>query len=312
MIKVTIEIDTATGEVISGRQKAATPTTIGVVSSIKFTGQTLQQNLESAVSNATFAPAKDQQGYKEGDLTKLNKAVKDFNDRDLIVTVGGFVAYTAAVNNATTNFMSLTGGIPTSPPSNYKGGVSLESINTDPMIFNFLTTQNPIQLPPHNFLPTEIGLFYNRNAQMDWSTNPTEVNAWNSLVGGATNQAFSGGRDGHGNNDKSQYAHDLAAITAANPNIKALAISADPYFQDTMEDLIQACNTWIAAGALRYVCYPLQDYNNSHTKPTKGNSALYGPDLDAAYQQLGQRVNLYLTQGITGPVPAAIFLTRVV
>jgi hypothetical protein len=115
-----------------------------------------------------------------------------------------------------------------------------------------------------------------------------EVDDWNRQVG-TTTQVFTGGIDGGGDNNAAAYASDFPAIPAT---IKALVVSADPFFQDTKEALIVAANAWIAAAAAgvnRFVCYPSLSYANvTGTRPTSGYSILYGPDLVGAYYTLGQ------------------------
>jgi hypothetical protein len=312
MIKITIEIDTGS---FSRTHGPATPPptpvtkTIGFVSTIKVKNNSLQTNFESGVNNTNFTPKyKDAVGYKENDLSKLEAEITNFSGKDLIVTAGGLVAYEAASETTALPFLSLTGVTPTTHPANYKGGISLESYNTHVDRITFLTTLTPILNPATNYAITEIGLFYNGNAKMDWAATPVELNVWRGLVGVNT-QDFPGGRDGTKNNDKTKYPADLAAIPVG---IKALVISADPYFQDTMDDLVKACNDWIDAGAamqppiLRYVCYPSFMYSASNPVPTKKRSAVYGPDLNNAYNLLGQRVSQYLNQYIATGSTASV------
>jgi hypothetical protein len=282
MAKIKLEVDTEThqGSTQEARFLAA-PNKIGVVSTITMTGTVLETAFRSGVNDSTVSiKISHNAGYKSNNTQALNGAITGFNgSADLIVTAGGLVAYAAAVLTATKPFVSLFGAVPTNPPSLYRGGVSLESFGSNKDRIALLGTKA--------FGMQEIGLFCNQNSTM----NQDEIPDWNFQIG-ANNQVFTGGNDNNGNNNSGVYAADLAKIP---PAIRALVISADPFFQDSKQQLIQACNAWIATGAaaappiMRYICYPsLTHANIGGTPPTPTKATLYGPDLVTAYSLLGQ------------------------
>jgi len=70
----------------------------------------------------------------------------------------------------------------------------------------------------------------------------------------------------------------------SNLTTRAVIISADPYFQDSKEALIEAANKEPI-----FICYPLTNYRNNAGvhKPSAGRTLLYGPRLEAAITQMG-------------------------
>jgi len=68
-----------------------------------------------------------------------------------------------------------------------------------------------------------------------------------------------------------------------------VVVSADPFFKETMDELIDAANGWITQGKGRRICYPLLDYENptGKCKPAPGYT-LHGPILEEAYELLGR------------------------
>jgi hypothetical protein len=290
MAKIKIEIDTESTQDTRKVQFLAHPK-ISVISAISAT-PALKDSFNNGVNDSNvqvhFVP---NQGYKKNNISKLKTAVQNANSADLIATAGGLAAYEAASSEATISFVSVTGEVPSGPPDHFKGGVSLESSPSNSLRVSFLKTD-------FNFTVPEIGLFYNPNSYMT-----DEVDNWNNLVG-TTNQTFPGGNDSNGNNDKSAYATDFTAAKIPSA-IKALVISADPFFQDTKEQLIIAANAWIAAapsGVNRYVCYPTQEYANKNgTRPTAGRTTLFGPELANAYNLLGQVAKIALNAASGSP-----------
>lgn len=84
--------------------------------------------------------------------------------------------------------------------------------------------------------------------------------------------------------------------TFNNVTTKAAVISADPFFQDKKEALIQAANR-----SKTLMCYPLNNYrNNDGTSPDHG-SMTYGPNLEDAIQQMGTLAATCLQNAPTTP-----------
>jgi hypothetical protein len=127
---------------------------------------------------------------------------------------------------------------------------------------------------------------------------PTEMAAWVATGRGPVISA--GASPGMGpTNSAATYAPAFAAIEAAN--MQAVVVSADPFFKDTMDELIDAANRWLAGGEGRRIVYPLHDYQNSagKCKPSPGHT-LHGPDLRDAYEELGRTAAAFLAGQATG------------
>lgn len=280
MTKIKIEIDTesAAAGIMPGISVIA-GSKIGVVSSIALPNA-LENAFRNGVNNAAIdVKIRDNCSYKKNNLQKLENEIRHFsNTADVIATAGGLVAYKAALSAATKPFVSLAAELPPDPTGNFKGGVSLESYQSNKDRIDILTSLS--------FGLANIGLFYNPNSAM----NPNELSNWNGLVG-TQDQVFPGGVDSSGDNDATAYATDFGP-TKIPATIRALVISGDPFFQDTKAKLIPAANAWIAAASPdspRYICYPSLAYQNAGgTGPTAGRATLYGPDLPTAYSLLGQ------------------------
>jgi hypothetical protein len=297
MAKIKLDIDTDSIDQatkceirVLGKQK------IGVVSSISLDGTILDDSFRSGVNNYADVKIKDKCNYKKNHIEKLEQEIKTFNrTADLIATAGGLVAYNAAISApAEKRFVSLAADLP-DPTGLFMGGVSLESYQSNKKRIEILKSLS------FGFDSPNIGLVYNPNSAM----NEDEIKDWEFQIG-ASGQAFSGGVNNNGDNDENAYATDFGA-TKIPVAIRALVISADPFFQDTKQKLIAAVNAWIAAapdGITRYVCYPSLAYeNNGGTAPTKDRATLYGPDLPTAYSLLG---HIAVTVLKTGAAETAI------
>jgi len=280
MAKIKIEIDTESiGAAPTISVIAASK--IGVVSSIALPNA-LESAFKNGVNNSAIdVKIKDNCSYKKNSLQKLENEIRHFsNTADVIATTGGLVAYQAALSApATKPFVSLAAELP-APTGLFKGGVSLESYQSNKDRIGILTGLS------FGFGLANIGLFYNPNSAM----NPQELSNWSNLVGTA-NQAFPGGVNSSGDNDANAYATDFG-LTKIPATITALVISGDPFFQDTRAKLIAAANAWIAAGTagtVRYICYPALAYQSGGgISPTPNRATLFGPDLPTAYSLLGQ------------------------
>jgi len=249
--------------------KVVPPPKIGLVSTIKL-DQPLKNAFEAGLRSVGVTNANVQ--YKASvtyKRDKLKQEIENFNTtKDLIVTAGGLVAYEAANSYATTKFVSLVGGTPENPGGNFYGGVSLESYAADDSRIRYLVKSN------HANSADDVTLYYNPNSTMA----DAEMHNWSGALPVPAS----------GDNDPSVYADDLASIST-----NAVVISADPFFQDTKDPLIDAANN-----SGKYVCYPLQDYRNtlsgSAHRPKSGHASVYGPALTDPYTLLGQRAGLAL------------------
>jgi hypothetical protein len=205
------------------------------------------------------------QGYGMNLKGAISRIVPAGND--ILVTLGGLVSFVAALEYSRLDFISLVGGtvsvggdpFPAAGTRGVAGGyfrgcVSLETYASDPVRIHYLN-QN------FNYAQDQITLLYNPNSYMA----ATQVSYW------PTN-AQRGGVDGNGANNNSFFVSAFQKITTP-----AIVISADPFFYDNMQTLIDAANR-----SNKFICYPLQDYNNAALARRPGSGLLYGPSLLAS------------------------------
>jgi hypothetical protein len=193
----------------------------------------------------------------------------------LVVTVGGLIIFKVADNRSTKKFISLVGGQPDSHGNSFLGGVSLQSFKMNALRIDHLDELG--------FRKQEIGLFQNPNSDMA----DKERNRWR---GGEVRR---GGVDANGRNDPNTFANDLTLFASG---IKAIVISADPFFQREKDKLVAAANN-VAGSSGKYFCYPLQDYGGASPAPTPGKATLHGPTLSAPYRLLGVCASLVINSG---------------
>jgi hypothetical protein len=236
---------------------------VGVVSSISVTSAL--QNAIAKGGNFTLQQLSINGGLGY-DPVALQNAISQFNSDtniQVIITVGGSITYTAAaaVAGLAKPFVSVVGEEPADSATQCYGGVTLRSCQTD-------TDRIQKTLHGKGFQPTEIGLYY----------NPKSVMAENlSWPGGEVVAATVP-------NNKANYPGDLAQFSAG---IKAIVISADPFFQDTKDALTAA-----VGNITQYCCYSLQDFNGKHLK-----ASMHGPKLKEVYSLVGTLAANALTNG---------------
>ena len=216
-------------------------------------------------------------GYDKPTLRQKFLDLNGDNSVALVVTVGGLIIFKVADNRSTKSFISLVGGKPDSHGGSFLGGVSLQSF--------LMNTLRLDHLEDLGFRKQEVGLFQNPNSDMA----DKEKNRWR---GGEVRR---GGVDGNGNNDPNAFANDLTLFASG---IKAIVISADPFFQGAKDKLVAAANAVAAGPSGKYFCYPLQDYSGANPAPSPGKSTLHGPALAAPYRLLGVCASLVINSGI--------------
>jgi hypothetical protein len=260
---------------------------VGVVSSIAFSGTKLADAFQTGLSRPEiYMTIKDNCGYNPKSLHKGIHALNNDVHVGLIVTAGGLVVAQEAAKaiGATLPFISLIGGTPGDFPSvgqgYFRGGVSLETFAHNP--------HRVAHLKALGIPESKVCLLSNPNSFM----SPAETNAW--VAAGRGPVISAGASPGtEPANSVATYAPAFAAIEAAN--MQAVVVSADPFFKDTMDDLIDAANRWLAGGKGRRIVYPLHDYENGAGKcrPLAGHT-LHGPDLYEAYELLGKTAAEFL------------------
>ena len=315
MAKIRIDIDTESGNRDSittshrnsittshSARVASTVQYIGVVSTIPMT-ETLKSNFNdgiAAVGNsvAVKPPIRDDLGYKHQNTNKIDNWINRLSlTCDMIVTVGGVMAFESAATNARKPFMSVLGANPTTPyPAYCRGGIILNNVKayTDAVPRMVARFQNLQQ--------ADIALFYNPNN--DFSDDPNvkfldyELEWKGTVVKNRLNA--------QGDNDPLTFAQTFQNDIPAN--INALVVSADPFFQANREAFIVAANAWLGGAANRFICYPTSAYKNpGGTQPMANGSMIWGPDLDNAYYSVGQNAANYLKVLSTGVDLPAIF-----
>src|SRR5262249_26911526 len=116
MTKITVQIDTDAPSRYDDHGLLAPPpkkAKIGLVSSIAITAE-LEKAFKSGVNNdlIKILPKKPDLGYKKNDHSSLQDAIAKYIQKtDLLVTVGGAVAYEAAVEADVADFISLVGNV---------------------------------------------------------------------------------------------------------------------------------------------------------------------------------------------------------
>jgi hypothetical protein len=274
-------VSDASAKPVRRRHRRTSNPYIAVISSIAIDPSLLGTFTQQLPGGTTVTPYPSLT-YKKNKLARQIKKLDNDSACLLIVTVGGSVAYEVANAYLTDanqkHFISLVGSLPeaANQSSQLYGGVALKSAETNSFRITWLTNNAKFQ-------PNQITLLRNLNSEMRaresalWQGNECVVN---------------GGNDTNGDNSSATYAADFAKVSTP-----AVIISADPHFQDSKAQLIQAANTWGG-----YVCYPLQDYNSGAPTPTKG--VIIGPSLLDAYKTLGQHANMFLQAGASpGIVP---------
>ena len=285
MATIKLEIDTDT-EIRQGVQSSSMPTTkllskpMILVSTIKLS-QLFRKAFQDGANQTPL--------YYDGrDYDQIAAKIQQVNGTNrLIITGGGLIAFQAAQQYATQcNFVSLVGAEPTGNIGNCYGGVSLHSFDANSARVDYLVGLGRAR--------AGIGLFCNAHSPI----TQQEVQNWQNIAGVNQTIAYGGNMvdaQGHRHNDSSHYLNDL---NGADAGITTMIISADPFFQDTKEKLIEAANSWVALqpAGTRYVCYPFEEYSNvnGNHKPTHTTASWYGSSLEAAYGQLGTCAQLAL------------------
>jgi hypothetical protein len=236
---------------------------IGVISSISVTPALKAAIMKGGNFTAQQLSIQDGLGY---DQATLQGVISQFNNDaniEVIITVGGGITYAAAAAMAALAkpFVSVVGEGPATQALQCYGGVTLQSCQAD-------ADRIGKTLHGKGFQPTEIGLYF----------NPKSVMAENvSWLGGQVIAATVP-------NDEANYPGDLAQFSAG---IKAIVISADPFFQDTKDALTVAVNN-----TNLYCCYSVQDFNGKHLK-----ASMHGPKLKEVYSLVGTLAANVLTNG---------------
>lgn len=267
------------------------PQGIGVLSSIPFNNTRLQTAFEAGLaSRGIYFNIRDGNGmglgYDPGVLQNNLQILNSDGNVGLIVAVGGSITHAAAmqsVGGAVLPFISIVGGrfglFPGLNTGQFRGGTSVESVSRDGQRIDDLKARFNINTND------EICLLYNTNSAM----SPNE-----SLLLNRSHPITVGQNTA---NPRNVFDQAFTAISnMRNPSIKAVLVSADPWFTQRAGDLVPAANHWVSIlPAQRAVCYPLQDYLLQN--PTPRRRLLRGPSLEKVYKNLGKQAKNILAGG---------------
>jgi hypothetical protein len=266
---------------------------IGVISTIAYSNTDLERNFKRGVANDAWcdvATALDSRGYDLSPNGQLAAAVRTFSNNasvGLIVTVGGTISAESALQFASKPFVSLIGGTTSGFPgtiaANFYGGVTLDTATRNDIRFSNLIGSR------HNFRPSEICLLSNPTGVIA----PTETSQWSQH------------KDNRGRILKASNDAEIMQRFAEfrqDQTLRAMIVSADPFFQDHKDVLISEANN-----SSKHVCYPLQIYanNGGHHLPHGGRHTLHGPKLATAYFSLGQKAAAVIRGGTPSTLDTA-------
>jgi hypothetical protein len=276
MTKIAIHIDTEDSRSFDDAQsrRPRSANKVGLLSTIPISPAQFAGFANGFGSPSSSIPKADNLTYAPGAIRQGKNTLKNFpHNCNVLAVTGGLAAYTA-IFAETDNppFVCLVGQVPDLHTlGNCSGGISTDGWRSNKAKRDYLIAKG--------YNANDIGLYYNPNSGVatdevaDWKTfnPPTTVKAFSGAGGDSTTPT----------NDDSKFAVDFAGGLFAG--LTAIVVSADPFFQASMEKLISAANSWNG-----YVCYPLQDYKNLNgTQPKANKATLHGPDLTVAYTVLG-------------------------
>lgn len=260
---------------------------VGVFSSIPYTRTPLETAFKNGLGSIATALVKESLGYDPSDLRNGLSELNKHPGVGLIVTVGGLVTHLQAADaasGATNYFISLIGGrngVQGAGTGYFLGGVCLQSYSRNPLRIDKLKRQFSI----------------GSDDELCLLSNPRSSMAAVEKRGWINNRIVDASIDPTTVDPAVEYRRAFADITSMqDPRIRAVVVSADPYFFTTGRALVQEANNWIngaSPGQTRVVCYPLQDY--SLYNPTGNRRVLHGPSLRKAYTELGKKARKILT-----------------
>ena len=198
-------------------------------------------------------------------LTALNNDIAV----TLIVTCGGNISTSPAVQNPQKNTITLVGRKTTpNPGGKYLNRISLESVSKNSARKQYLHQT-------HGHDVNKICLLSNKNSAMAKDEQT-----------GFGQRFIEIEVDGNTPDVDEVYAKAFDDIAKDKNGYTAVIVSADPWFKFTSSDLVSAANDWVATDEDLRVCYPVQEYENDNPAPDQ--TTLFGPSLVDAYDKLGQ------------------------
>jgi hypothetical protein len=249
---------------------------IGILSTVPYTGTAYATAFDQGfnMANVPYRKVQDNCGY---DANSLNTALQNLigdGSVTLIVAVGGLATEVAATNSSK-DYISLVGTAPASPGAHSKGRVSLGSVGYNQQRRTHLHN-NPFNIPFDQHC-----LLSNDNSAM---SGDERSNSGGGGIRWGQVQPIQIGKSDTPQHRQQKYAN---AFNQVGSSMRAVIISADPYFKFTSNELVTAADTWVTvAGTTRRVCYPFQEYGND--SPTANKTSLCGPSIVQGYNYVGQ------------------------
>jgi hypothetical protein len=269
---------------------------IGILSTLPYNvsplGIALKTAFEqglSSLSGITYNRSNVNLGYSISSLTNgLHNLIND-TSVTLIVACGGLVSEMVAATSSK-DYISLVGSPPAAPGTHFKGRVDLQSADSNHTRRIHLRDTHGIQFADQCILSNDF------SAMSAKERLPTGGGTqWGHVRPIKVSEA-----DADPAARQQKY---VDAFNAIPGSIRAVIISADPYFNFTSHELVHAANNWVNAAPNRRVCYPLQEYGNAVPAPTPGRTCLCGPSLVEAYQYLGRLAANVIAPGGHRPSP---------
>jgi hypothetical protein len=292
MAMVRLEVDTDFND-SHGSQKAAKPLAavkVGLLSSIKLAPELLIAFERGLGANADV---QENATYKK-DKIKDKKDKLKVNRNEVIATVGGRVVLEALATEANTPpFVSLAASKPPGSLGSCRGGILLENYKRHVDRRAYVRGLSGGGVHTDN----TIHLLANPNSAM----YADEKEHW------ATEATHKPSYVGDGDNDERQIVcdfHGCSGKPAKTAGATAVIVSDDAFFQANRYELISQANRWLDGDPQRHIVYPSKIYekaeqDGSTIRPKAGQSTLFGPDLESAYQLLGVLASrLFFNQGL--------------
>jgi hypothetical protein len=252
-----------------------------VISPVGFTGSLKGNFLEGFGSNdQNDYEIKDDIGY---DQDALRGVVNDFNNSgvEFLVTVGGLLAATAALEVSEYPFISLVGGRTANFPGilngNFFGGINLNSFNLNYPRIQHLVDKNKIKDL------SEVCLLLASNSAM----SEIEQSLWPKAAG----------RTYIVDAEDADSMQTTFEDFRERDDLTAMIVSADPFFQENRNDLIKAANQVANDDVKKHISYPFHIFKSSDAgghksgkaKPNPKHHTIYGPKLATEYYNLGKK-----------------------
>jgi hypothetical protein len=265
---------------------------IGILSTVPYQGTPFETAFDNGLNMAavTHRNYQDNLGYNGG---SLNEGLSFLNSDPLvtlIIAVGGLVTELAAAS-ASKQYISLVGAGSREAGEHFEGRVSLGSVGTN-------HARRARLLASH-------GIPFNRQCLLsnDFSAMKRDERRGTGGGGGVAWGEVVRIQISEDDLPAERQAKYQGAFGSVSGTMRAVIISADPYFRFSSNELVAEANNWVSAAGNRRVCYPFQEYGNDG--PTATKTSLYGPSLEQGYEYLGL-LAAHIIDNVNNPAPGSL------